>query len=343
MNPVNNTSSLPLLTSPAVIENLEASSEAMKSEIHKKKSDKVEAEVLLKIGSGMGAPLSQSVTVTSYSLPIVSSPKTPDIEMAQQYLAGGSFSQAMEKALPTFTINMFARGYAFFVMVRDMNIAARSQVNQAGSALMTMRESINTGLKAQIIAKGKEAMAMGITGAAVGFAVSAVGSASLVKNSTTSRNDLKNTHKAVPKEEAAMRDNQMKINNLDLNNPADQKQAITLKSKISVQKENLDNMQFKSHLVQNRSESTHVKGMAVQAAGQSATSIFEGINQSTQAVNEAGIVGFNASQESLSELSQKTLDAAGEQRQALEEALNGMKEVAALQSDLYSAISGNLK
>lgn len=343
MNPVNNTSSVPLLTNPVVIENLEASTEVMKSEIHRKKSDKVDAEMLLKLGSGVGTPLSESVTVTSYSLPIVSSPKTPDIEMAQQYLEGGSFSNVMEKVAPSFTVNMFARGYAFFVMMRDINIASRTQITQAGSALMVMRESINTGLKTQIIAKGKEAMAMGVSGAVMGFAVSAVGTGGLIKNSTTSRTDLKSTHAAVPKEEAAMRANQLKINNLDLNNPADRAQATTLKSKISAQKDNLDNMQYKSNLVQNRSESNHVSGMAVQAAGQSVAAIIEGINQSTQAINEAVIVGSNASQESLAELSQKLLDAANEQKEALQEALNSMKEVASLQADLYSAISGNLK
>lgn len=345
MNPVNNTSSLPLLTTPVVIENLEASSDAMKSEIHRKKSDKVDPEALSKIGSGMGTPLSESVTVTSYSLPVVSSNQAPDIAMAKEYLEGISFDQAMDKMPPgaTFTIQLFARAYEFFIIMRDTNNAARASVNSAGSALSKMRESINDGLKEQIVHKGREAMAMSITGAVVGAAVAGVGTGSLMKNTSTSRTDLKNNHKTLPVEQSVLRSKQSDLGKLDLNNPGDKAKAKTLKTEIAAKKEGIANIEHKSHLVQNRAESNYAKGMAIQTMGQSVTAVFEGINQATQATNEAAVVGSQASQEVLAELAQKTLDAANEQRDALLQALTGMQEMAALQADVYSAISGNLK
>lgn len=331
------------VTARTIVENMDpGANEALKLEVHKKKTERADAEQLFKQG-GQGLPMDNGVKVTSYAMPAVTSDAQPDLNRADQYIGSEKFDKAVSAQEKTFTMNMFSKGFDLFVLMREVNKLMRAETNEAQSAVTEMRNKMNKALKENIATKGREAMVMSITGSVLSMGVSAAGTGSLLNNSKIARTDLKNTHKSIPAQEAGLRTKESALAKLDPKNQKDRAAITTLKDEIRDGKTAIDEMKFKSDLAQNRSDSAVTGGMAVQGSAQALAGIIEGLNQNQQAFNEVAVVTAQTGGEMLQEMSQKMSDMVNEQRDALQQSIAAMRDLTAQESSLYSTVSGNVK
>lgn len=325
-----------------IIENLDTSDAGLKEEVHRKKTERMAANELFKVGGGDNS-LDKGVRVTSYTLPTVRSEQEPDLKKAEKYLDSEEFDKTMKAVEPTFTTKMFGRGFDLFVLIRDMGKTMRSDASLTGAAITKLRDSLNQALKENIQRKGREALAIGITGAVAGMAVSAAGTSKLLKTSNTARTDLKNTNASLPKQEAALKSKESALTKLDPKKKEDRPAIGVLKNEIRDDKGAIEEMQFKANLAQSKADSNMSQGMAVQSMGQGVSGVFAGIGEGINANNEVAVVGAETSGQMLQELSQKTGDLANEQKDLMKESLQTMSLLTQLDSQMYGNLAGNIK
>ncbi|MGL5110207.1 MAG: hypothetical protein ACRC7J_14250 [Vibrio ordalii] len=343
MNPTLNVSDSTRLASLVLADNMESSAKAMSEEVNSITAERINGEQLVdksKIGAEL---LKQQVKMTVSTTPDPVSQHKANFEQASAYLESEQFHTAMEMAhtqSTSFTINLFDRGFSLFLMLQEVFEQMRDNLKSLTGSLVSLREKVNIAHRDNIIVKGREAMAMGISSAVVGAAVSGIGTSSLVKNTNAAKRDMVDLGKTLPQKKLTL---DMNKSTLDAMPASDVNTRLEMKRSIANLEEDIASDHSRYDIARSKTDLNQVKGMAIQGGGQTVSGVIEGSSRAMDAENAAAENLTEVTTQVLTETQERNEDSANQMREALQEALRSAVALTNAQSQLYSSLASNIR
>ncbi|MGL4222571.1 MAG: hypothetical protein ACRCSS_18275 [Shewanella sp.] len=343
MNPTLNVSDSSSLTNFILADNMESSAKAVSEEVNTLTSARINGENLVD-KSQLGAEfLKQQVKMTVSTTPELISQHKANFEQASTYLDSEQFNTAMEIAhtqSSSFTINMFDRGFDLFLMLQEVFETMRENLKSVTSSLINLREKVNIAHRDNIITKGREAMAMGISSSLLGAAVSGAGTSSLVKNTNAAKNDMAALGNTLPQKKLTLDVNK---STLDAMPASDVSSRLEMKKSIATLEQDINNDNLRYDMAKNKTDLNQIKGMAIQTGGQTVSGVIDGSTQAMNAENQAAESLTEATMQTLTETQEKNEDLANQMREALQEALRSAVQLTQAQAQLYGTLASNIR
>lgn len=332
---------------PSSHENLEASSESQKLEQHKRKSEKVNADELFKVGEHKGKAGAQ-LSVTNYLLPAVTSEKDPDISKAMKYISSEQYNKACKlapcKLDETFRFNIFGtRGFEFFVLVSNINKMTKAQLHHLSAVMSYIKKEYNDAMQRNIRNKGEEQMAMAMASSVVGAMVTTVGTGGVVKSTVQARKDMKLSHEITPGQQTHLANLENELAAMDPTDLHAGKARGEINNKITSMKGEIETTKMAGRMASSRVEMNTAIAMAIGGLSGAATGAIDGAAAAVAAVNEVAVQAATTSLEVMTEIRNKNEDLANEQKIAMNAALEGMSTMSNWEKDLISTVAANVK
>ncbi|QIL85651.1 hypothetical protein G7083_07170 [Vibrio sp. HDW18] len=343
MNPTLNISDTTKLASLVLADNMESSAKAMSEEVNTLTSARINGEKLVDQSNLSAEILKQQVKSTVSTTPEVVSQHKADFEQASAYLGSEQFNTAMEMAhnqSPAFVMNLFDRGFSLFLMLQEVFEQMRDNLKSLTGSLVSLREKVSVAHRDNIVTKGREAMAMGISSAVLGATVSGIGTASLVKNTNAAKKDMVDLGNTLPQKKLTL---DMNKSTLDAMPASDVNTRLEMKKSIANLEQDIASDNSRYDIARSKTDLNQVKGMAIQGAGQTVSGVIDGSTQAMNAQNQAAENLTETSMQTLTETQEKNEDLANQMREALQEALRSAVALTNAQSQLYSSVSSSIR
>ena len=327
-------------------ENQEAITEEVKKESHKKKSERVISERLLAFGFKDPSHLAGGAQVTSYSLPTVTAENKPNLEQATAFIDSQEFDDAIKQSVEEntgFVLNFFGRGMELLLLTAEIATQDRVNTNKAVASMTLVKQAFNEGLKHQTMQQGIQKLATSVASAVVSTGVGATGAGILTKNSQSARTQMKNDHSLMGKERTQIGLDKAKYSEMPESTPDEKTIKSVQAEAIGKQESNLDALEFKSSLHQNKVDRIQVQGMAVQTAAAAGGSVMDGVGHMVEAENESQIIGTRAAEEIIKEMTQKITEWSHQNKEVLQQAISALRDAQQTENSLYSALGSNLR
>lgn len=343
MNSTLNISDSTKLASLVLADNMDSSAKAMSEEVNTLTATRINGEKLAD-NSQLGAEfLQQQIKSTVSTTPEVVSQHKANFEQASAYFGSEQFSIAMEMVhnqSPAFVMNLFDRGFSLFLMLQEVFEQMRDNLKSLTGSLVSLREKVSVAHRDNIVTKGREAMAMGISSAVLGATVSGIGTASLVKNTNAAKKDMVDLGNTLPQKKLTL---DMNKSTLDAMPASDVNTRLEMKKSIANLEQDIASDNSRYDIARSKTDLNQVKGMAIQGAGQTVSGVIDGSTQAMNAQNQAAENLTETSMQTLTETQEKNEDLANQMREALQEALRSAVALTNAQSQLYSSIASSIR
>ena len=327
-------------------ENQEAITEEAKKESHKKKSERVISDRLLAFGFKEPTHLAGGAQVTSYSLPTVTAENKPNLEQATAFIDSQKFDDAIKQSVeehPEFVLNFFGRGMALLLLTAEIATQDRVATNKAVASLTLIKQAFNEGLQRQTMQQGIQKLATSVASAVVSTGVGATGAGILTKNSQSARTQMKNDHSLMGKERTQIGAEKARYSEMPESTPTEKTLKSAQAEVIGKRESDLNSLEFKSSLHQNKVDRTQVQGMAVQTAAAAAGGVMDGVGHMIEAENESEIIGTRSAEDITKEIYQKITEWSHQNKETLQQALSALRDAQQTENSMYSALGSNLR